>query len=266
MIVEPRESSFGDWQLERYLLAELPASEMDAIRAAVAHDERLGEHLAVISRSSAAILVRYPSRPMAAAIRARLGTSSPPRARGRALLIRRPALLAFGAAALVAGTILVRAPQAVVREPDVTRVKGLAPRLLVYRRTGPSAGDPLTSGSAARGDDVVQIAYGAAGRRFGVIVSVDGWGVVTRHLPVNGSAAAELSAAPLTMLPQAYQLDDAPGYERFYFVTCSRPFTVEDVVSAIGRRSANSLDLDDHLDLPAAFDQFSFLLRKEPPR
>jgi hypothetical protein len=32
----------------------------------------------------------------------------------------------------------------------------------------------------------VQLAYQAAGRHFGAIVSIDGRGVVTRHLPAAG--------------------------------------------------------------------------------
>jgi hypothetical protein len=62
-------------------------------------------------------------------------------------------------------------------------------------------------------------------------------------------------------LPQAYELDDAPAFERFYMVTADEPFAVETVVDAIRRAGA-----DGRLDLPAAMDQSSVVLEKERPR
>jgi len=62
------------------------------------------------------------------------------------------------------------------------RVKGLEPTLLLFRKT-PEGSEPLKDGAAARAGDLIRIGYRAAGQRWGVIVSVDGRGVVTRHLP-----------------------------------------------------------------------------------
>ena len=44
-------------------------------------------------------------------------------------------------------------------------------------------------------------------------------GCVTRHLPAAGARAAPLSRARPVPLPEAYELDDAPGFERFFLVT-----------------------------------------------
>ena len=65
----------------------------------------------------------------------------------------------------------------------------------------------------------------------------------------------------MPLLAQAYELDDAPGFERFYLVTADEPFAVESVVDATRRAGA-----DGPLDLPAAMDQSSVVLEKERPQ
>ena len=117
-------------------------------------------------------------------------------------------------------------------------------------------------GAAARENDVVQLAYQAAGRHFGAIVSIDGRGVVTRHLPAAGPLASPLKSGAAFALPQAYRLDDAPGFERFYFVTADQPFAVDLVLTA----ASHAAGAEGRLALPAGLDQYSFALRKETAR
>jgi hypothetical protein len=116
---------------------------------------------------------------------------------------------------------------------------------------------------------VVQIAYQAAGRRYGVVVSIDGRGRVTRHLPRTGDRAAPLRAGAPVPLPEAYRLDDAPGFERFFLVTSDAPFSVELVVRAAERLYGGDPDparTGTHLDLPGGLGQARFELRKEVSR
>jgi hypothetical protein len=61
-----------------------------------------------------------------------------------------------------------------------------------------------------------------------LIASIDGAGVVTLHYPANADApalATALAQKP-TSLPQAYVLDDAPQFERFFFITSEDPIEV----------------------------------------
>src|SRR5262249_50397068 len=68
----------GDWQLERYRLAELPASEQEALRAAIAADDGLRARLAALDESDREILARHPPAVLAAAIRARAEVTEAP--------------------------------------------------------------------------------------------------------------------------------------------------------------------------------------------
>jgi hypothetical protein len=148
-------------------------------------------------------------------------------------------------------------------------MKGLSPHLLVFRQraTPTSEIERLLPGTTVRQHDLVQLAYHAAGRRYGVIVSIDGRGLVTRHLPELGPQAVPLKPGPVA-LPQSYELDDAPAFECFYLVAADRPFDVDSVVAAVRRRHAGPSAAGEpaRLDLPPSMDQSTFVLRKEPVR
>ena len=130
----------------------------------------------------------------------------------------------------------------------------------------PAGDEALADGTAVRPGDLVQLAYQAAGKPFGVIVSLDGRGSVTVHHPKDGRAAARLVSGQPVRLTHAYRLDDAPRWERFYFVTSDHPFEVDAVVAASERLAAGRAAPVDKLPLPASLDQFSFTLTKEEPR
>jgi anti-sigma factor RsiW len=261
-----------DWQLERYRLGELPPSEQEAVRAALAVDAELRARAAALELSDAEILAVHAPATMAGAIRAR--AEAAPAEEAPAAPVRPPrgvtaptlvSLAALGVLLVTASAIL--GPRPLGRDAaDVTRVKGLAPRLYVFRK-GPAAAEPLASGAVAHESDVVQLAYQAAGRRFGAIVSIDGRHVVTRHLPVAGQDAAPLAGGPPVALAQAYRLDDAPGFERFYLVTADAPFAVEEVIAAVLRSATPGGPTGGaRLDLPPSLDQFVFVLEKEAKR
>jgi hypothetical protein len=151
------------------------------------------------------------------------------------------------------------------REP--TRIKGLRPEVLLFRKTAGGA-EPLTAKSVAHPGDVIQLAYQAAGRRYGTIVSLDSRGVVTRHLPRRGAHAVELTAGGNVPLPAAYQLDDAPRFEVFYLITAPQPFDLQPVLDAVrtaaGRPCPVARPMP--LPLPSGLEQSSFLLKKDVAR
>jgi hypothetical protein len=265
--VPARPEGVADWELERYVLGELPGAEMERLRGLAARDATLRLRIDALERSSETILDQDPPGQFAAGVKERLTVSTAESTPRHAWRVTPYAWV--GAAAAVVATIAVLTlgpgeqrgtgpfPSP---ENDVTHIKGLDPRLEIFRQTGAGA-EELSDGSAARLDDVVQIAYQAAGLKYGVIVSIDGRGVVTVHYPSSGEQAAELGAGRVA-LPQAYRLDDAPRFERFFLVTSNQPFTVARVVSAL-RAAANATVSPKRLALPSSMKQTSLELKKE---
>jgi anti-sigma factor RsiW len=259
-----------DVTLERYRLGELPADEAARVTARLATDATLRARLASLEQSDRLIGAQYPAGWLADRVRARLDAcvhASRTRAPARLRTWAAPAALA--AAVTVALVLLPRplwwpasgTPGA--RPAAGDRVKGLRPTLTLFRRT-PGGSETLADGAIAQPGDVIRLGYQAAGRAFGVILSIDGRGVVTVHLPAGGDRAAALRAGSAVLLDSAYELDDAPRWECFYFVTADRPFDVAPVVEAAGRtaRTARGARPPGPLLLPAGFDQFVISLEK----
>ncbi len=196
---------------------------------------------------------------MVEAVRRRAG--APSAARGRRLLTP------LAAAALVTAALVglvVWMPGTPAPEPDVTRIKGITPYLLLYRKALPDV-EQLAPAALVRQHDIVQVAYQAGARRYGAILSMDGRGVVTRHLPLHGAQAVPLAAGAAVPLAQSYELDDAPGFERFVLVAADEPFAIEQVEGAMRRQHEKwgAVANERRLDLPESMDQFSLVLRKE---
>jgi hypothetical protein len=247
-----------DWQLERFRVGELPRAEQDAIAGAVERDAALRLRVEALAASDREILAAHPPRLAAAVIRSRAASAPRARGRGRLVLAVAASLAVLGAGI---GLLPLRDDRTAAR--DETRIKGQQPHLAVFRQTQAGV-EALADGSRAREGDLVQLAYQAAGRRFGVIVSIDGRGVVTVHHPRDGREAARLVPGRAVRLPSAYRLDDAPGRERFVLVTGGDPFDVAVVVDAAERLAAGSAG--PALTLPPPLEQSWFTLSKEDRR
>ncbi len=155
------------------------------------------------------------------------------------------------------------APDPTTRDSADERIKGLLPSLTVFRQTSHGS-ETLVDGAGARRGDVVRLAYQAAGQSFGVIVSIDGRGSVTLHLPPEGREAARLRPGARVLLDQAYELDDAPRWECFYFVTAEHPFDTQAVVDAAKREAEHlSASPPAKLSLSPGLEQSTFVLDKE---
>src|SRR5690606_16472546 len=119
-------------------------------------------------------------------------------------------------------------------------------------------------GAVAHPADRIQLGYQAAGRAYGAVVSVDGAGGVFLHLPERGARAAALEPGGLVTLPSSWELDDAPGFERFFLVVATEPFALDPVLEAARWVAARRHPARDELPLPPSFEQASFLLEKRP--
>ncbi|HEX8539626.1 MAG TPA: ActD-like protein, partial [Cystobacter sp.] len=99
----------------------------------------------------------------------------------------------------------------------------------------------------------------------GVIFSVDGRGTVTLHAPERGLDAMPLAPSGTHALPQAYALDDAPAFERFFFVTSDDPFSLEEVLAPARVLATSDGARTALLPLAERFRQVSFTLEKSSP-
>lgn len=263
-----------DWLLERIALGELPPDELAAARARLEQEPGGLERLAALEADSRATLERLPPERVAREVDTRFRRGAPAR--------KAPARSPWLTSAMGLVPVLAALALFVIAQPDSgslgsagsdptgplagldpepTRSKGLTPRLEVHRQRA-QADELLAEGASAVAGDVVQLAYVAAGRTHGVILSVDGRGSVTRHAPEHGAEAATLAPSGTHRLSGAYELDDAPRFERFFLVTSDRPFAVEPVLEAARVLAASPDAHTASLFLPEGLTQVSFTLQK----
>jgi hypothetical protein len=145
-----------------------------------------------------------------------------------------------------------------------TTIKGTpveGPRLFVYRHD--AAGDrKLADGAPAARGDLLQLAFAGRPGGYVALLSLDGAGKVTVHWPEGGGRAAPLRDAGEIRVPSAYELDDAPGFERFFLVRSDAPFDVGPIAAAVRGLSHRSGVRASPLPLPLSFQQASVTLAK----
>jgi hypothetical protein len=249
-------TTLPDWLVERAALDEMPSASRARLQHAAPGE--LAARVAELREQNARELAAYPPGPAVAQIEARLRRPK----RRRAWIA--PLVAAVGLA-VVALVVVRHEPPA--RESgattqatnDTTRVKGGA-RLLAYRQAGEQA-EKLERDAVVREGDVIQLRYNAGGARYGVIASIDGGGGVTLHFPADVDASTDVAGGTHT-LPDAFALDDAPRFERFFFVTANEPLDVAGTLDALRALARRGDAADAVLDVPAAVHQTSFRLRK----
>lgn len=258
----------ADWMIERLAAGDLEPRRLADLRVSLGRE---GEaHLRARAESDAAILAQYPPEVMLPKIRERsaqqanvhAGMAKPPRRTALGVLALVPA--AGIALWLLAPVGRVAAPPVTQEAPATTRAKAGLARLLVYAMPHGST-LRLADGATVRGGQTVQIGYVAGGGRFGVVISIDQQGEITRHHPLDGPQAPRLSSAR-TLLPQSFELDDKLGFERLFLVTAEAPFAVDEVLGAArALASGGQIPRAAPLPLRSGFDQTSFLLQKVSP-
>lgn len=174
-------------------------------------------------------------------------------------------VLAAAAALLIVVLPLVNSPSTPGSEDSAgtVRLKGLEPQLNIYRKTGSDV-ELLKPNQKVASRDLLQISYQGAGKRYGTIFSIDGNGFVTLHYPDSPSLSPELTQGGEVPLDFAYQLDDAPGFERFFFVVSDSYFSVTQVLNSAATLAGSFYEArDGDLPLPEVCESESILLIKE---
>jgi hypothetical protein len=255
-------TSLPDWLVERAALGEVPPQSRERVERA--DPAELAERIAALRSDNDAELAAYPAAAAVSLIEERVA------AERRAARTRRLRWLGMLSAAATAGVVVMlvvgagrtHAVDPTDEEAESTRVKGAA-RLLAFRQDGEHA-VRLQQDALVHAGDTVQLRYNGGGRGYGVIASIDGAGVVTLHYPASETAPAEATAlAPkATALPNAYQLDDAPSFERFFFITADAPIDVQHSLATLRTLASRDDRATAPLELPPNFGQWSLRLRK----
>ena len=240
-----------DWKLERFLTGDLPESEMREIRELEATDAMLAQRIKLLREDNKAILNKLPFEAVADRIAKAKDIADAAEAKKVASSFR---FLKFASAAVlvlavalvtlmtqretvvtggnVAGGDVAQARDAqntqvaLAETPSDTRIKGLDARMEVWKKT--EAGIvQLQDLDEVREGDEIQLRYAVPEKCYGLLFSMDGNGALTLHMG-DGAKAVELAPGKMNSLPFAYKLDDAPYFEKFFFVTSPKEFTVEE--------------------------------------
>jgi len=115
-------------------------------------------------------------------------------------------------------------------ELEVTRLKGMESSLIIYRKNDGDI-EQLKNNAKVTENDKLQLAYIAGNAKHGVIFSLDGNRQITLHYPGNNESSTRLTNNGETALAFSYVLDNAPNYERFYFITSDQPLNVSSIMA-----------------------------------
>ena len=268
-----------DYYLERFLLGELPEEESVEIQKMIADDSALQTKIEDIESSNQEILARYLPSNVRAQIENRMEeTLNFPllnRLMNQFFSMRRIIYISSALITVVLLFVLIQPGGkdkigAFPFDPasDVSLVKGFSEidfsstQLLVFRKSQDSV-DILHDGNRAKAGDLLQLAYIAAHKKYGTILSLDARGNITLHFPSRLSDPTELETNKKAFLPNAIELDDAPDFERFLFITSDSPIDVAHVLRQAKKLTSDPAQAEKgQLDLPPRFNQYSVLIIK----
>jgi hypothetical protein len=259
-----------DLLLERFLLEELSAEEMKSVREKIKSNPEYQTRLEELKKSNTGILEQYPIDEMAREIYRKADTGideekirKPELSRWQ--LIWRSVAIAAPVMAAMLMMFIVFSPRSsdeLLSPLEETRIKGDT-RLIIQRMRDGHI-DFLHDYAIAKEGDIIQISYFSENAKHGVILSIDGNLKVILHYPEYRGRPTEIQTMEVVPLSFAYQLDDAPHFERFIFITSDRPIDV-DMVLERARAVTYSLENagEARLQLPGYLNQYSIFVHKE---
>ncbi|MDH5720548.1 MAG: hypothetical protein OEZ13_07980 [Spirochaetia bacterium] len=263
-------SQISQIKLERYLLKELSHAELKEIEKEIENDKSLRKRLENIKKSDGEILKKYKPSDMARQILLKHKISESQKVekkKAKSFLSNFQILSA--ATAVCALAIVLLLPNIQKNSSDYnnlarlekTRIKGDASKLFIYLQRNNRI-DLLSEGSVVFKGDLIQAAY-LSEADFGVILSIDGRGKVSLHFPLKENLTTKLNKNQKTKLPYSYELDDAPAFERFFFLFSDNEIDLKKVLrSAEILAQDNARAFEESLDAGENTGQISFRLIK----
>lgn len=254
-----------DWKLERFLTGDLPDEEMNMLRELEATDVVFANRVKMLREDNKAILNKFPFEALAgkladvpetADVLETANVADSAEHANAARIAPRFTLMKFAAAAMFIFAVALVAfmaqretvvtggnadgkgnDMAAVNGSQITqvafaetqsdtRIKGLDARMEVWKKTDAGIVQLQDLDEVREGDEI-QLRYAVPEKCFGLLFSMDGNGALTLHMG-DGVKAVELAPGKMNSLPFAYKLDDAPYFEKFFFVTSPKEFAVEE--------------------------------------
>lgn len=264
----------SDLALEKLLLGELSSQEAAEIKRRLGQEPGGLDRLEALEHSNREILEAHPPMQMAGLIQDKWAAQKRIAAAQADVKARRQRgiMALIPTLAVAAGALLffvpptspergVDGPPPVEGDVEITRTKGLEPKLSLFRKTA-SGAERLEAGAHTAPGDILQVGYTSAGFPFGAILSIDGRGVVTLHHPTSRDRQPTLTTSGSVSLPRSYELDDAPDFERFFLITSDLPFQLKTVMDAAKRLAAQGEAEGEPLNLPEGIEQKTFTVKK----
>ncbi len=253
----------SDIFLERYLLGELPKIKTREIESLLEKSPDLRMRLEELEKSNIEILNEYPVDYISSEIKKRYNRSiveKPGTKKSKKkIFLKHNKILYPSFGLLTAGLIflfLFNFNHNIVVNKGIiekTRIKGMKSGLYVFRKNNDKI-EKIKNNSIVKANDLLQLAYVSVENLYGVIFSIDGRGIVTLHYPERVDLSTRLKLNKKMVLPSAYELDDAPDFERFFFVTSRFELNVEKILrsaeilaSNIVRAATDDLKLEDNI-------------------
>lgn len=226
-----------DWKLERYLTGDLPDEEMRKIRNLEISDEVFAGRVRMFREDSRAILRKMPFETLSARL-----DMAPSQANGRgsagsniikfavaaALVISVVTVALFSQKEIIPSVAEQGAGTDVAMLEDAgndTRIKGMDSRMEAWKKTDGGIAK-LEDMSDAREGDEIQLRYSVPQKCYGLLFSMDGNGAITMHMG-DGDKAIALEPGKMVTLPYAYKLDNAPHFEKFFFLVSDTLFSID---------------------------------------
>jgi hypothetical protein len=245
--------------LERYLLNELSPQDRLNLEQALEVDPTLNERLNTLKSQSLQITEKLNPQQMVHRIRTKVLIE-----KNNQLLSKEfsPLLKLAGVFSLLCLFVL---PIYLIHFSDEQtldgiRVKGNA-YLSIFRKTSAEP-ERLESHSLVKAGDQIQIRLHPQGEKYATVFSIDGRGETTLHFPDSPISETTILRAGPQLLPFAYELDDAPGFEQFFLISSQQSFSADHAMELVKNQCPAKLECT-KISLPENYNWYTLTLKKE---
>ena len=269
-----------DFDIERFILEELPGRRKKKILDQLAKDDILKAKIQNIKKSDEDILKKFPPKFVVPEILNRYKNKKKDFEfdeifRKKFVFFRRILYASPVLVSVIAILFLILPFQREKNNFSINyglsndlRIKGVPEidtsksQLIIFRKDGDRV-ELIKNTTIGKAGDLLQIGYVVTEESFGMIISIDGKGNITLHFPDSVNDSTMLEQYKRILLPNAIELDDSPGFERFFFLTSKTEIDVSEIL-----RKAEKLTIDiararnDKLDLPDTINQYSIIIIK----